>query len=130
MKLLLLVTIAFLPCLAMAQSSTNTNRPPDAEHPGWRPFQPPTPEQELEWLTTRLSLSTTQQEQIKPLLVARADKAKAIRDDASLTQDQKNDRLERLRQDTDVEIEAVLTSTQVAEFKEMRRLEMHRPGIR
>ena len=125
MKLPLIITLAFLPCLALAQSTTisaptcSTNQPSSTEQ---KPLHHHlSPEKELAWLTTKLGLSDTQQGQIKPLLVSKTEKLKAIHEDTSLTEDQKHAQSKALIESTDQQIESFLTPAQVTQFEALHQ---------
>jgi len=120
MKLPLLVTLAFLPCLALAQSTTDTNQPSGTAPKEWQHHHQ-SAEQQLAFLTTKLTLSDTQQGQIKPVLVSRDVKFKAIREDASLTDAQKHEKIKALMESTNQQIESFLNPAQVAQFKELHQ---------
>lgn len=128
MKLPLLVTLTFLPCLALAQSTTDTdsdstsstNQPSVSGPKQWHHHHL-SPDQQLAWLTTKLSLSDTQQGEIKPVLVSRDEKLKAIHEDTSLTEDQKHEQTKALFESTNEQIESFLNPAQVAQFKELHQ---------
>ena len=120
MKIPLLVTLAFLPCLALAQSTTDTTPPSGTAPKEWH-HRHESPEQQLAWLTTKLDLSTTQQGQIGPVLVARDKQLKAIRENTTLTEDQKHEQIKALIESTNQQIESFLNPAQVTQFKELHQ---------
>ena len=120
MKIPLLITLAFLPCLALAQSTTSTNQP-SCNGPKLGQHQPPSPEQQLARLTTKLGLSDTQQGQIGPVLVSRDAQFKTIHENTSLSEDQKHEQMKALMESTNQQIESFLNPAQVAQFKEMHQ---------
>ena len=121
MKLPLIITLAFLPCLALAQSTTpSTNCPTCAGQKEWH-HHLQSPEQQLAGLTTKLSLSTTQQGQIGPVLVSRDAQSKTIFENTSLSEDQKHEQMKALMESTNQQIESFLNPAQVAQFKEMHQ---------
>jgi len=125
MKLPLLALLTCLPCLALAQSQPSTNAtvtpvaPAGAQDHQRPPHGPPDPAQILEHLTKALQLTSSQQDQIKPILEAQLAQMKSIHDDTSSTDDQKQEQMQALRQDTAKQIEAVLTPDQVTQFEQM-----------
>ena len=120
MKLPLLVTLAVLPCLALAQSTTNTNQPCcTGPKPGQR--HPPSPEQQLARLTTKLGLSATQQGQIGPVLVSRDEQLKALFENTSLTKEQKHEQMKALMESTNQQIVSFLKPAQVAQFEALHQ---------
>jgi len=120
MKIPLLVTLAFLPCLALAQSTTNTNQPSCTGPKQWQ-HHPQSPEQQLAWLTTKLGLSDTQQGQIGPVLVSRDEQLKALHENTSLTDEQKYEQMKALFESTNQQIVSFLNPAQVAQFKELHQ---------
>jgi len=126
MKIPLLVTLTFLPCLALAQSTTDTSDTPSTNQPS-ASGQPQehhhfrSPDQQLAWLTAKLTLSDIQQGQIKPVLVSRDEQLKAIHENTSLTDEQKHEQVKELMHSTNQQIESFLNPAQVAEFKELHQ---------
>jgi hypothetical protein len=122
MKLPLLIALAFLPGLALAQTTTDststTSTAPaadaDASAHHWHHRSP---EDQLAWLTSKLDLTSTQQSQILPVLTARETQVKAIHQNSALTDDQKHEQMKALRQNTDQQIESFLTSGQLTQFE-------------
>ena len=123
MKIPLLVTLAFLPCLALAQSTTDTSSTncPSCSGPKHWQHHPQSPEQQLAFLTTKLGLSETQQGQIGPVLVSRDAKLKTIFEDTSLTKEQKHEQIKALMESTNTQIESFLTPEQVTQFEALHQ---------
>lgn len=128
MKLPLLTVLTCLPLLALANSSSQ------APHgsPGWshngpgHPGQGPwhgwfDPIREGAHLNERLHLTPGQQGQIKPILENEFDKMKSIQDDSSLSEEQKQEELKTLQQDTDQQIKGLLTPDQIAQLEQMHQ---------
>jgi hypothetical protein len=123
MKLPLLVTLAFIPCLALAQDATTTpstsctNQPTAGEwHHGHHHMSP---DQQLAFLSTKLTLSATQQGEIKPVLVSKDEQITAIFQNTSLTEDQKHQQIQAIIESTNQQIEAFLNPAQVEIFKSL-----------
>jgi len=115
--------LSILPGLAFAQASgdsTNTDNPPPPPQGEWH-HHGFDPAKELEHLTKALDLSTTQQNEIQPLLQKLAATLKTIHDNTSLTEDQKHDQVKQAFEDTNTEIEGLLTSDQDAAFIRMQK---------
>lgn len=79
------------------------------------------PARELAWLTPKLGLNDTQQEQIKPLLFAKVEQLKTICEDANLTKDQKNNQTKTLFENTNQQIESFLNPSQVQTFEQQQQ---------
>jgi len=122
MKLSLLAVLAFLPCVAVAQTSTNSTDTPAAPTcDGGKHKHKHNPEQELAFLTKALDLSSDQQDAIKPILVSAAEKRKSIHEDTTLSDDQKHEQMKALHQDTTTQIEAQLNPDQATKFEELQQ---------
>jgi hypothetical protein len=92
MKTSLLAIFSFLPCLALADSSSTS--------------------------TDRLNLSPSQQEAIKPILVAEADKRKSIEDDTTLSVQEKHDQTGEVHRASLQQIKALFTPEQMAQIEQ------------
>jgi Spy/CpxP family protein refolding chaperone len=96
-----------------------------------------TPEQQQQWqqmkaqgkqrhekmgerMAQKLNLSAQQQEQIKPLMQKQREQARAIWQDSSLTQDQKKQKMQALHQETQAQMNTILTAEQQQQMQQMR----------
>ena len=86
-------------------------KPPAARAPGER----------LKTLTEKLGLSEEQQGKIKAIFEKNAPKAKELREDAALSQEDKRAKLMELRKGEAEEIRAVLTPEQQEKMKALRK---------
>jgi periplasmic protein CpxP/Spy len=77
-------------------------------------------DQQLQRLTRRLDLSSTQQSQIKPILEDRQQKMQALHQDESISQTDKRTQAKSIRDDTNGKIEAVLNDNQKQKFEAMQ----------
>jgi len=128
MKLPLLALFAVLPCLAIAQTSTNGTdnpTPPSCGNGGGPKEHRPHP-LDLAHLTAALNLTADQQAEIGPILSSAADQRKAIFDNTSLDPQDKQAQLKSLHEQTVTQIEAVLTQDQVAKFQKMQQGPPHK----
>jgi len=123
MKLTLLAVLAFVPCLAMAQPDSGT---PPPGGPGQWKHHDESPDQQLAHLTAKLTLTTAEQDEIKPVLVSKDEQMKAIFQNTSLTPDQKHEQIKALMDSTKTKIESYLTPAQVTLFESMH--EHHHDG--
>jgi periplasmic protein CpxP/Spy len=89
-----------------------------------------THESRLEWLTQRLNLTQDEQNKLKPILDDEAKQVRAVRDDTSLSPDQRRARIQQIRKSTRPQIEAVLTPDQQKKFDQLKeeRPEKKRPS--
>jgi Spy/CpxP family protein refolding chaperone len=78
------------------------------------------PNKQLEHMTKELGLSSDQQTQIKPLLVARQQQMEAVFQDQSLSREDRRAKMTSIRQDSTSKIEAVLNDQQKQKFEAMQ----------
>lgn len=77
-------------------------------------------------MAKKLNLSQDQQDKLKPIFEKQREQAKAIKNDGSLTPDQKKEKFQALRQDTMAQMNGILTPEQQQQWQQMR--EKHRHG--
>jgi Spy/CpxP family protein refolding chaperone len=73
----------------------------------------------IERLTKDLNLTDDQQAKIKPILQDRRSKAQAIRGDASLSKEQRKDKMKEVSQSSNDQIKAILTPDQQKKFDQV-----------
>ncbi len=78
------------------------------------------PKRHLEFLTRQLNLTQAQQDKIKPILENQHKQMRALRDDTSLSREQKRAKFMELRKNTIQQIQSNLTPDQVTKFQQMR----------
>lgn len=74
----------------------------------------------LEWMSKELNLTDDQKDKIKPILDDEASKMKSVHDDTSLSQDQKRDKMKELRENTDSQINPILTPDQQKKYEDLK----------
>ena len=123
MKLPLLAILTLLPCVAWAQATTDsgstssTNQPTcSAPKHRWHHHDAA---QQLQWLTTKLDLSSTQQGEIGPVLTSKDSQMKTIFHNTSLSKEQKHEQIKALMQSSKQQIESYLNPTQVQTFEQL-----------
>ena len=80
-------------------------------------------------MAEKLNLSQQQQDQLKPIMEKQREQAKAIWQDNSLTQDQKKEKMQALHQDSQTQMNAILTPEQQQQMQQMRQnFKQHRHG--
>jgi periplasmic protein CpxP/Spy len=67
-----------------------------------------------------LNITADQKQQLKPILQEEAQKVKALRADTSLSQQQKRQKLQEIRQDLLAKIKPILTPQQLAKWQQLR----------
>lgn len=115
---------------ALAQSQ-DTAPPPApagsaATQPPGRGGHTPDPKQQLQRMSKQLQLTSDQQAKIGPILQQRAQQAQALRADNSLAPADRRAKMMSLVQDTEGQINAVLTPAQRDQWKAMREKAMER----
>jgi DNA replication protein DnaC len=89
------------------------------------------PDEQLARMTTRYSLTTDQQEQVKPILVSEQHQIQGLRQDTALTREDRMAKMQTIRSDSNAKIKAVLNDDQKKQFEQdqlrMQR-RMQQPG--
>ena len=101
MKAFLLAAIALLPCLAFAET---TPIAPEAN-------------KELSVMTTKLKLSASQQNKIRPILANEFAKRQAVQNNTSLSDQQKHDQIGSIHRAACKQIKTVLTPEQMTQVE-------------
>ena len=104
--------------LGSAAAFAQQDSPPDpsAQQGGGGHRQPPTPDEQVARMTKRYNLSADQQAQIKPILADQLQKMMALREDSSLSRDDKMTKMKSIREDSSSKIQALLNDTQKQQF--------------
>lgn len=80
--------------------------------------------QKLAMVAKVLNLTPEQKAKLAPILEAEAPKVKALKENTSLSPMQKLDALRAIHQQTDPQVQAILTAQQYTQWEEMRRQEV------
>ena len=115
--LALTAALAFTTFSAGAQTQTAPSAP-DTAATAPRPM--PNPEHQLEHMTRMLNLTDAQQQQIRPILVDRNQQMMAIRNNATLTTEQRQEQMRKLMSDSRGQVRNVLTDAQRQQWDEAR----------
>jgi periplasmic protein CpxP/Spy len=75
-----------------------------------------TPDEQIERMTKRYNLTADQQTQIKPILANQQQQMMALRQDSSMSRDDKIAKMKSIREDSSTKIQAVLNDTQKQQF--------------
>jgi protein CpxP len=81
--------------------------------------QPMTTEQRLERMTKQLNLTDAQQQQIKPILENESKQMQTLREDSSLSQQDRMSKMMAIRQDSAGQIKPILNADQQKQYEEM-----------
>jgi periplasmic protein CpxP/Spy len=83
----------------------------------------------LEWLSKQLNLTDDQKAKVKPILEDEAKQMKAAREDTSLSQDQKRDKMKQIHETANSQINDILTPDQQKKFAQLKEQQKtHREG--
>ncbi len=107
--------------LALAVASAWAQTPPG--RPG-----PMSPDQRLQMMTKQLNLTADQQEKIKPLLENQSQEMQSLRQDSSLSRDDRMSKMQEIRQSTNDKIKETLSPEQQQKFEQMMSRHGHGPG--
>jgi periplasmic protein CpxP/Spy len=77
-------------------------------------------ESRLEWMTKELNLTEDQQAKLKPILADEAKQMHSVKEDTTLTQDQKRDKMKEIRQKTDSQVNDILTPDQQKKYADLK----------
>ena len=82
----------------------------------------------LEWLSRHLSLTEDQKKQLKPILAEEFRQMRVVGEDASLTQDQKREKMMQIHEASRPPVQAILTPEQQRKFAQMKEEAKERRG--
>jgi protein CpxP len=122
---ILTILVVLATCLLLA---AQTNAAPQTSQQGHEAIGATSPEAHLQMLSEKLNLTEDQKAKLKPILLDQAQQMKAVRDDTSLTPEQKAAKKKAIHETTHDQINAVLTPEQQEKFKEMKQegMEKHK----
>jgi periplasmic protein CpxP/Spy len=79
------------------------------------------PDQQVRRLTKRLNLTAEQQTQLLPIITERQRQMTALRNDGSLSAQDRRAKLRALREDSNSKIKAVLNESQKQQYEQIRQ---------
>jgi protein CpxP len=82
----------------------------------------------LEWLSQHLNLTEDQKKQLKPILAGEFKQMRAVGEDASLTQDQKREKMKQIHEASRPQVQVILTPEQQQKFAQMKEEAKERRG--
>lgn len=129
-----LAAVAFLTLsLGMALARNNDNQeqqPPQGPpqgmggHMGHHPM--PSVDDQVKHLTQKLNLTSDQQTKLKPILEDQRKQMEQIRNDSSLSRDDRMSKMQQLHSSSDTQIRGLLTEDQQKKFDAMREEQHNR----
>jgi hypothetical protein len=88
--------------------------------------QPMTPDEQVARMTKRYNLSADQQTQIKPILANAQQQMMALRQDSSMSRDDKMAKMKSIHEDSSAKIQAILNDSQKQKFaQDQQRRQEH-----
>jgi Spy/CpxP family protein refolding chaperone len=110
--------------LTFAQPSQESQAPTPNKHAGMQRGE--SADQHLQMLSEKLNLTDEQKAKLKPILQDQMQQMKAVREDSSLSEEQKRAKMKPIHESLHDQINAVLTPEQQAKFKQMRQEQMQK----
>lgn len=114
--LFLVNTSPALASAALQQDGQQGNQQGMGHHRGM-----PTPDERLQMLTKQLNLTSDQQGKIKPILVDEQKKMDDLRNDSTLSRQDRFQKMQQIRQDSSTQIRATLDSDQQKKYDDMQK---------
>jgi periplasmic protein CpxP/Spy len=103
------------------RAQTATNTPPANAHGGMKGRQD---------IAKQLDLTDDQKPKVQEIMKSAMDKGRALREDTSLTSQEKNDKAKAIKEETATQLKAVLTPEQFTKWQELSKhgSHAHTPG--
>ena len=76
-------------------------------------------DQRMERLTTELTLTDAQKPKVKAVLEETQKKARELRDDSSLSQEQRREKMDTIREEESKSLKPILTAEQMEKYKNL-----------
>ena len=102
---------------APQQQQEQAPAPQDGQHAGHRAD----PNQQVRRLSKRLNLTADQQNQLLPILTNQQQQMESIRNDSSLSPEDKHAKMRSLREDTTAKVRGLLTDEQKQTYDQMQQ---------
>jgi len=90
---------------------------------------PRSADQRLQMMTQQLNLTSDQQAQIKPILESEQQQSQAVRQDSSLSEQDRMAKMKQIRETTASQIKPILTADQQAKWEQMMSHRGQRGGM-
>jgi periplasmic protein CpxP/Spy len=119
------VAMAAPQATAPAQSQDQSTAPQNGH---WAGRHEADPNKEVQRLTKKLNLTADQQNQILPILQNRQQQMESVRNDSSLSAQDRRAKFQSIREDADTKIRAVLNDSQKKTYDEMQQQMRERRG--
>ena len=110
--------------LTFAQPSQESQAQTPDKHAGMHHEE--SADQHLQMLSEKLNLTDDQKAKVKPVLQDQMQQMKAVREDSSLSEEQKRTKMKSIHESMHEQINAVLTPEQQVKFKQMKQEQMQK----
>jgi periplasmic protein CpxP/Spy len=110
--------------LTFAQPSQESQAPTPDKHAGMHHEE--SADTHLQMLSEKLNLTDDQKAKVKPVLQDQMQQMKAVREDSSLSEEQKRTKMKSIHESMHEQINAVLTPEQQVKFKQMKQEQMQK----
>ncbi len=121
---ILTIVVLLAAGLMFAQPSQESQAPTPDKHAGMQHGE--SADQHLQMLSEKLNLTDDQTAKLKPILQDQMQQMKAVREDSSLSEEQKRAKMKSIHESLHEQINAVLTPEQQAKFKQMSQEQMQK----
>jgi len=121
---ILTILILLAAGLTFAQPSQESQAPTPNKHAGMQRGE--SADQHLQMLSEKLNLTDDQKAKLRPILQDQMQQMKAVREDSSLSEEQKRAKMKPIHESLHDQINGVLTPEQQAKFKQMRQEQMQK----
>jgi periplasmic protein CpxP/Spy len=111
--------VAFTPATTQAQDKTPPARGPGG--PGGPGGGRMSPKERVDKMSEQLNLTDAQKTKVEAILKEQGDKMKALRDDTSLSREDRGPKMREIMEDSSKKIKAVLTPEQQPKFDAMQK---------
>ncbi len=115
-----LLAMSSLLGIGAAMGATQDQQAAPAPQEGHGPRRQMDPEQQVKMLTKRLNLTSDQQAKLLPILTDQKQQFESIRNDSSLAQKDRFQKMHAVREDSDTKIQALLTDSQKQAYTQMK----------
>jgi hypothetical protein len=115
-----LLAISSLLGIGAAMGAPQDQQAAPAPQEGHGPHRQMDPEQQVKMLTKRLNLTSDQQSKLLPILTDQKQQFESIRNDTSLAQKDRFQKMKAVREDSNTKIEALLTDSQKQTYAQMK----------
>ena len=113
-----LISVA-APIAAAQDSPSNNQQSPSQDNGRWR-HSPPDPARRTQELTREFKLTSDQQTKVQGIFESERSQMKSLRQDTSLSQQDRHAKMMEIRKSTDTQIRALLDSNQEKKWDDMQ----------